>query len=194
LVGFDRNPEKLLGAIAYLQTLFVFLTEHHSVDTIFQVLVVFIIILAYSGYALIPIGLVGMFLKAFELNGYRRFRKKAKKTTGQVVGKLPARYSSKTYYSPNGLPQQTPTVDAGYLLLVEYTVGDSTWRAKTEKVYDDEVETLSVLYDPDDPGDAVLDGYFRDKMMAMKVWAAMVGIPGLSALVIWALDSLAKAT
>ena len=58
----------------------------------------------------------------------------------------------------------TPETNAGHFLHIEYDVGDDTWQAKSKKTYRHIPDKVKVQYNPYDPADVAIDGYYESGM------------------------------
>ncbi|MBT31585.1 MAG: hypothetical protein CMO01_18170 [Thalassobius sp.] len=54
-----------------------------------------------------------------------------------------------------------PETRPGEFLIFEYNVGDETWRSRTLKTCKKPLTELTVIYNPKDPSDLMVNGFYR---------------------------------
>ncbi|UZR99736.1 DUF3592 domain-containing protein [Chondrinema litorale] len=89
------------------------------------------------------------------------FKKKGITTIGKVVGSVSAIHHYEEYQLLNGPYASKPETRPGEFLIFEYNVGDETWRSRTLKTYKKPLTELTVIYNPKDPSDLMVNGFYR---------------------------------
>jgi hypothetical protein len=137
------------------------------------------------GIVLWPAAIIAFLLGFSDWLKQRRFFSRAIAVEGRIVGALPAKQTAVSY-SPNqattlfGATGQKQAVDIGGVLLnIQYEVGDYICHTQSAQVFNELPSKVTVHYDPKDPSDVAINGYYLGKTMhyLMIASAVMVCIP-----------------
>lgn len=128
----------------------------------------------------IVFGIVGFLLFVYglsEIIAEIKFKNKAIKTIGAVIGRLPSKYGVRAYDYGGGTRHTTESSAGNILRLTYKAENGDVYQTKTRRVITGEPQQLEVAYDPESPSEVMINGFYqvgREKYIYTFIGAAWI--------------------